>query len=429
MSNRLSRAVWTDPGEDAPAWQMAALHVVRILWLATEGFLADACSMRASALTLASMLALVPALAVSFAYVRGLGWRGERLESLLLQRATVLSPDAVSTVVSWVDHISIAGLGLMGALFAVTVALSLLIQIEDGFDAVWGNAHSRGIMRRLADALMLLVFAPVLVAIAASSEAALRSSTALVWLESFGGFQSLVRGVFSLFWYLSVCTAFGTLYYFLPSAPVDRRAAAIGGVAAGMTWQLAQRLYIDFQIGMTGYNAVYGALAQLPVLVLWMWTSWLLVLAGAEIAAAVQNWGTCRRRYAPVLVGAAARERLALAIAIELADVSFARRTPPTLATLSSVLAMPVRIVAEMFGILEDAGLVHTGGDDQRQCFLSLSPGSIPLDRVVHAARGSEGAGGGGAGSDRPAIARVLAKFAESRREALGDSTLADLVD
>lgn len=426
MLDGAKTAIWTDPGTDGPLWRAKAVKLARMLWLAAEGFVADACPLRASALTLASLLALVPALAVSFAYVRGLGWTGERLESLLLQKATILSPDAVTTVVSWIDHISIAGLGVMGALFAIGSAASLLFQIEHAFDAVWGNLHGRDHVRRAADALVLLVFAPMVVAVAASSEAALRGSAAVAWMEGFGGLEVLVRLGFSAAWYAMVCAGFTALYLFLPAAPVQGRAALIGGVAVGLSWRLAQSLYLDFQFGLGGYNAVYGALAQLPMLVFWMWTSWALILGGAEIAAAWQNLNACGRRYAPSLAGASARERLALAIAIELADAAFARRQPPSLAELATQLAMPVRSVAEVFGTLQAAGLAHTGGDDQRRCFLSLSPGSIAVDRVVCAARGPEDRD---VGREKPVVARVLADYAAARAAALGKATLADLVD
>jgi len=446
MFEKLEQAVWhtpevdrradlvsdaaAEPGADSqqemPAWRKRAIHTGRVLWMAAEGFNADACWLRASALTLASMLALVPALAASFAYVRGLGWTGERLEILLLQRATILSAEAVSTVVSWVDHISITGLGLIGAMFAIGAALSLLYQIEDAFDTVWGSPEGRGHIRRAADALVLMLTAPLLLAVVASSETAVRSSTAITWLESFGGFELVLRFGFAAVWYVLICGAFAALYYLLPSAPVDRRAAVIGGTAAGVTWQFAQGLYIDFQVGLGGYNAVYGALAQLPALVFWMWTSWVVVLAGAEIAAAYQSLAACGRRYAPALVGAAERERLALSIALELADAAYARRAAPTVAGLSSLLSMPVRTVAEVFRALDAAGLVHTGGEDQKQCFLSLSPGSIEVDRVVAAARGPEDTS---PRLERPAVAQVLARFAAARREAVKGATLADLID
>lgn len=425
MFARVRDLVWTDPEEDAPSWHRLAVRAARIAWMAAEGFDADACSLRASALTLASTLALVPALAASFAYVRGLGWSGERLEALLLQRATVLSPEAVTTIVSWIDNISITGLGLMGALFAIASAFSVLQQIESAFDVIWGSPDARGRVRRTADALVLIVFAPVLLAVAASSEAALRSSSTIVWLQGFGGFEFLVRTVFTLAWDLMICAAFAALYMLIPAAPVSRTAAVTGGIVAGLLWQFAQGLYISFQFGMDNYNAVYGAIAQIPVLVLWMWVSWMLLLAGAEIAAAMQNLEATGRRYAPALTSATARERVALAIAIELADAACARRAAPTLDGLARLLAMPIRIVGEIFGELARSGLVHTGGEDQRQCFLSLSPGSIAVDRVVAAVGGEDQRPGEG----RPAIAAVLERLASARRDALGGATLADLID
>lgn len=423
---RLEDAVWKDPeGEVSPSRALAS-RVARTVWMAVEGFETDACFLRASALTLASMLALVPALAASFAYVRGLGWTGQRLETLLLERATILSPEAVSTVVSWVDHISITGLGVMGALFAIFASLSLLFQIEDAFDAVWGSPEGRGRVRRAADAMILVISAPLLFAVVASSEAWIRSHTAVSWLESFGALELVLRLVLGLFWYVVVCGTFAVLYYLLPSAPVQRSAALIGGVVAGVTWQFAQSLYVDFQVGLGGYNAVYGALAQLPALVFWMWTSWVVVLGGAEIASAWQSLAACQRRYEPGFVGAAARERLALSIAIELADTAYARRPAPTLTELAAQLSMPVRTVADVFRALDEAGVAHTGGDEQKQCFLSLSPGSVPVARVIDAARGSEEAG---AHRERPAVAQVLERLAAARRAAFEGSTLADLVD
>ena len=418
--------LWSEPEAEMPAWKRRLVHVGQVVWMAVEGFDADACSMRASALTLASMLALVPALAASFAYIRGLGWTGQRLETMLLERATILSPEAVSTVVTWVDNTSIAGLGLVGALIAIGSAFSLLTQIEDAFDTVWGSPHGRSGVRRAADALMVLVFGPLLIAVAASSEAALRTSTTLAWLESFGGFQILIRTGFAMVWYTLVCFAFASMYMFLPTSPVDRRAALIGGFVAGVAWQLAQTLYIAFQFGLQSYNAVYGALAQIPMLVAWMWTSWVIVLAGAEISAAIQNLRSCGRHYVQRLVGVAARERLAISIAIELAQAAHARRAAPTLAELADVLKTPVRSVTEMFCVLAEEGLVHIGGRDQRQCFLSLSPGSIPADRVVAAARGENLVD---AGAARAPVIRILENFREARRAALGNATLADLVD
>ena len=197
---------------------------------------------------------------------------------------------------------------------------------------------------------------------------------------------------------------------------------------AGIAWRFAQSTYLDFQFGLRAYNVVYGALAQLPLLVFWMWASWALVLAGAQVAAAVQNLALCGRRYAPRLGGASERERLALAMAAELADASLARREAPTLCGLAASVRMPVRVVAEVFGLLEDAGLAHAGGEDGRRCFLSLSPGSIEVRRIVEAARGEVVAPLADE-TGRPAVERAWRDYRGAGRAALGRHTLADLVD
>jgi len=424
-SERLYGAVWTPLDEDAPRWKRGTVAAARVLWTAAEGFVADSCTLRASALTLASMLALVPALAASFAVIRGLGWTGERLESLLLERATILSPQAVITVVSWVDNISIAGLGLMGALFAVASAFSVLLQLEDSFDDIWGSLQPRGMVRRTADAMAILVFGPVVLAIAATSEAGLRTSWVVGWLNGFGGLEPLVRAGFGLAWYALVCGAFTALYVFLPSAPVERRAAAIAGIVVGIIWQMAQSAYVSFQFGLDRYNAVYGVIAQIPALVLWMGLSWMIVLAGAELAAALQNMRTSHGRRAPRTLGASDRERLALAVVTELADAAYARRPAPTLAQLAGALQAPLRNVGEVFGVLAAAGLVHNGGAEQLQCFLSLSPGSVEVERVLAAVSG----GAFPVAEARPAVDELLKRVAGARREALDGLTLADLVD
>lgn len=421
----LRAAVWEDERAGRFALPPGLALAARTVWVAARGFAGDACALRASALTLASMLALVPALAVSFAFVRGLGWSGERLEAMLLERATILSPDAVSIVVSWVDNISIAGLGLFGALFAATSAVSVLQQLESAFDAIWGNFAPRSGIRRAADAVAILTLGPLLLAVTASSEAALRSSSVVEWLASFGGAETMVRVGFGAMWYLLVCGAFAALYVFLPTAPVAPAAAALAGLFVGVAWLAAQSAYVAFQFGLDRYNAVYGTIAQIPALVAWMWTSWVLILAGAELAAAFHDLDVCRQSDSALRERPRADPAVALALAVELADASAKRRRAPTLDVLARSLRMPIRSVGAAFAALADAGLVHTGGTDSRSCFLSFSPGSIPVFDVLDAveSRASSAA-------PRPvAAAEALRAVDDARREALGASTLADLVE
>ncbi|MBI5504830.1 MAG: YihY/virulence factor BrkB family protein [Deltaproteobacteria bacterium] len=431
LAGRIQSLVWNELPADCSPPRAAVQHGARVAWLAVQGFRSDACALRSCALAYASLMAFVPVLAVSFAFLRGFGWSGQRLEPMLLERFAMLSPEAVATIISYIDNTSIAGLGVIGGLFVVGSALSVMRQVEDSLDLIWGNPRPRGLVRRSADSLVLLVAAPLLLALAASVTAALRTAVYLAWLHDLGGVGPVLSALTRLVPYGVVCGLFTFLYAFLPNAEVRLRSALAGGIAAGIAWQVAQNAYVAFQFGMRNYNAIYGTLAQLPVLMLWMTTSWFIVLAGAELSAVVQNFATLRREQRATKPGTAARERLALALVCELAEAAHARRAAPTLDQLSHLLDAPLREVTEVVVRLSAAGLVHMGGDEQAYCFLSLAPSSVALERVVAVAR-DEGQGARSGGVEAPtagSLRDLLGALESSRRRALGAASLADLVD
>jgi membrane protein len=91
-----------------------------------------------------------------------------------------------------------------------------------------------------------------------------------------------------------IWTAFFLLYMFLPNTRVRFSSAALSAILAGTLWQMTQKLYIEYQAAATGYNAVYGSFAQIPLLFVWLYASWAIVLAGAEAGHAVQCYRDLR---------------------------------------------------------------------------------------------------------------------------------------
>jgi membrane protein len=89
--------------------------------------------------------------------------------------------------------------------------------------------------------------------------------------------------------YVALWLVFAFFYAFLPNTRVRAIPALIGGVVGGTLWQIAQWVYIAFQVGVANAHAIYGALAQLPVLMLWLYVSWVTALIGAEVAYACQH--------------------------------------------------------------------------------------------------------------------------------------------
>ena len=82
--------------------------------------------------------------------------------------------------------------------------------------------------------------------------------------------------------------ALGIIYAIMPNRRPRAIPILVGALVAGTAWQLVQWAYVTFQIGMAGYNAIYGALSQLPITLAWLYVSWAVVLLGAELAASLE---------------------------------------------------------------------------------------------------------------------------------------------
>lgn len=408
------------------AW---TLRILRVLVLAYEGFIADLCLLRATALTTSCLMALVPMMALSFALLRGLGWTGQRLEALILEKVTVLDPDGIATVVQYIDNTNAAGLGVLGGLVLLFTCVSVMATVEMSFNAIWGDAPERPLLRKLGGYSAVMVFAPLLLAFAVSLTTALRSNSTVAW--TFGPtLGPTLADALALLSYSLVWLVFAFLYMFVPAAKVRAVPALIGGVIAGTVWQSIQMAYVTLQIGVVGYNAVYGVMAQLPLLMIWFYISWLIVLAGAEISSAVQNLevATLERRRA--LVGYAEREYLGLRLVVALAQASLARRKAPTLEDLAEENELPYRNLLEVVGDLKERGVVHEGGEQHRSLFLSLAPSSLPVAAVLSALRGDDGAEDLSSELEVDCVVTdLLAELHSSRSAVVGALTVADLIE
>jgi membrane protein len=89
--------------------------------------------------------------------------------------------------------------------------------------------------------------------------------------------------------YCFIWVLFSFLYIFVPNTKVNFSAGAAAGIVTGTIYQLVQWVYIKFQIGLAGYNAIYGGFAALPLFLVWLQTSWTIVLFGAVFSRACQT--------------------------------------------------------------------------------------------------------------------------------------------
>jgi membrane protein len=423
--------LWAAADIEASPVRRAAVRGGRVLYIAIEGFVDDLCLLRASALAFTSLLALVPTLAIVFAALKGLGWHGERLEALILSRATVLSPDAIETVVHYIDNTNFAGLGVIGGFLLFFTFLSVMANIEQAFNAIWGNATPRSPMRRITDYFGVTIVTSVLLGVAASVTAVIASAPFAVTLETRWGLVTALEWTMSLGAYAMVCVGFAFLYVFMPNTRVRLGPALVGGILAGSVWQATQWAYVWVQSGVGAYNAIYGALAQLPVQMAWFFLSWVIVLFGAETAYAVQNLHAYGRdRETRQRAGRGLEDYVAIAVCAELAGVSAGRAAPASADDLAERLAVSPRLLGDILERLQGAGLVHRSEDQRGGWFLSLAPQSIPISRILGVFEGAFSEDPSKtSGQTAAPVLRLLTTAARDRGAAFSGLTLLDLVD
>jgi membrane protein len=178
----------------------------------------------------------------------------------------------------------------------------------------------------------------------------------VTWL---GMLNPLIYFSFNLIPYFLIWVLITFVYVLMPNTKVKLRSGILAGIIAGTIFQLFQEFYIDFQIGMARYNAIYGSFAALPLFLFWVQISWWIVLFGAELSFATQNvrsyeYDPDSRRISPAF-----KKLLVLQVS-HLLIHNFKDGNPPlTASKISKRLSIPIRLLHQVLYELTTAGLLN----------------------------------------------------------------------
>jgi membrane protein len=285
----LEKGIWKISIRGRSSGRIFFIKQLRISLLAIRGFGEDKVQLRASALTFYSLLSIVPVLAMIFGIAKGFGFE-QHLKDVLqenLEGQKEILAEAMKFADRMLKNIKggfIAGTGLVVLIWSV---MKVLGNIENAFNNIWQIKKSRGISRKLSDYLSLVVVAPILIFVSSgftiTQENSFLQGTIIEYLGPIVRILVWVLS-FTLIWFV-----FTLLYIIMPNTKVNFKAAFAGGIIGGTMFQLLQWGYVNFQSLLTGYGAIYGSFAALPLFLMWLQFSWLIVLFGAEIAFAYQN--------------------------------------------------------------------------------------------------------------------------------------------
>lgn len=255
----------------------------RRLMLAVRFFTAKRVVGEASALTYSTMLAIVPIMAVVFAVARGFGYN--KYIEVWFREAFSSQPAVADTIIGFVNSYLIhtksgvfLGVGLVVMLYTVLI---LVMNIERAFNGIWQVKKQRTLFRTFTDYMAMLFLFPIAIVIISGLSFFLTSvahSMPYVHLLT-----PTVSIVVNLLPYVIMSLLFIGLYVFVPNTHVRIYYCIVPGIMAGVAMQVLQLAYINSQIWVSSYNAIYGSFAALPLFMLWLQISWTICLFGAEL--------------------------------------------------------------------------------------------------------------------------------------------------
>lgn len=285
----LREDIWKVQREDISSFRYLLYEVIKKVMLAVEYFTRKRMMASAAALTYSTLLAIVPIMAVVFAIARGFGY-SKYIESWF-REALASQPQAAEVIIGFVNSYLVhtkSGIFLgVGLLFMLWTVIMLISNIEKAFNDIWQVSTPRSIFRTITDYLAMFFIAPIFLVV--TSGISIMMATFADGIGEVLIVGPTLRFVLKLLPYLIMSAVFIAFYVFMPNTKVKVKSAVVPGILAGFAMQGLQLFYIHSQIWVTGYNAIYGSFAALPLFMLWLQISWTICLFGAELAFTNQN--------------------------------------------------------------------------------------------------------------------------------------------
>ena len=389
----------------------------RFIVAVSKRFIDDRCLLHASGLAYTTLLSLVPLLALMFSILKGLGVQ-RRLEPLLLSRLA-LSPETTQQIIGYIDQTNVGTLGTLGAALLVLTVISVLGAVEASLNHIWRVRQGRTYWRKVTDYLSAFLLAPMLLLAAMAVATTAQEERVLDWIFRAHLVGTAVKLLLQLAPIVVNAVAIGALYALMPNRRPYVCGIALGALVAGAAWYGVQWTYVALQVGVARYNAIYGAMAQLPVTLVWIYISWAVVLAGAEVAAVYE--------FGPGSVGRTDREALRWPIAahVLLRAAEAFRSVGPSIEAkrLAQELEVETDIVSDLLERLRAAGFLAAVDGGGPTYVLSRDPSLIALPALAAAVDPTDVP----AGCDRR-VRAALERLNEERQSERKTYSLADLM-
>ena len=372
VMNKLSKlkyfmtfGIWNQEDHENGWCKRKGLNILRKMYMAIRLFIERGHVDYATQLSFSTILAIVPIFAMIFAIGRGFGL-SNYIETWL--RTTLDSqPQAAESIISLADsYLQHAQTGLfigIGLLFMLYSVLSLIYNVENVFNIIWQVERKRSVGRFLADNLSMMFLVPVIIIV--MSGVSIIANTTTDHLQSFIILGPIARILVKLLPFVVLTLIFMALFVVMPNTRVKLSAAVGPAILAAILMLLVQWAYVHGQLFLSGYNAIYGSLAALPLFMLWMQISWYICLFCAELCYMNQYLDYYEYMISPKDISEANRRKIALQVMNHIIKRFSEGRPALTVLEIKQLTGIPIRLVCDALTRLEHVRLVTVVGNSK----------------------------------------------------------------
>lgn len=368
---------WTDG-----IWQDSRtsfkVNFLKALNISIYSFLNKDLQNKACALTYRTTLAIVPALAMLFAIGRGFGFQKIIKEELF--KMFPAQGSFIEYALRFVDgYLGQSSEGIfvgVGLLFLLWTLISLISNVEDTFNNIWGVTQGRSFWRKITDYTAMLLILPVLM-ICGGGINVFMSST-LQSLFDFEFMTPVIGCLFELASWVFTWLFFAGVFILIPNTRVKIPNALLAGMITGTAFMILQWLFVSGQLYVTKYNAIYGSFAFLPLMLLWAQLTWMIVLCGALICYSSQNIFLYAFSTQVKDISHAYSRKVTMAVATLIVQRFQASQPPLTRHEITAMTDIPPKLLTYVLGNLMRAGIINRVAVDLKKELYGYQPAVDP---------------------------------------------------
>lgn len=406
-----------------------AFRFFRTIYLAAREFRNDRCLQQASALTLYSLLSVVPGAAIALVIARGLGlevnletfvrgnfnWRSEVVDIIVNSARSLITSTSTGLI---------TGVGVVFLLWSIVAVLG---GIENAFNDIREVLSPRNWPRRLGDYLVVILAGTILLVISSGAAVLIESELRIIGQYSIGG-SLFATVILRLLGFLAIAALFCFLYLIMPNERVRVGPAVFGGFLAGGLYLVVQWVYLKLQVGVAQYAAIYGGFVAIPLFVVWVQMSWNIVLFGAELSFAYENAETYGFEPDYARLSETGRRLLSLRVMSLLAGNLAAAGAPLTADEISRRLEIPHRLVRHLLRRLVGTNLAAVTPRGPRAYEPAVSVDALTIKLVTDRLDEYRATAiPPSSGEDAVALSRALAEFDRAVERLPANARLVDI--